>query len=133
MWMEKLGNPIHTSVIHLAGSRGCGRASGISIFGLLSRVQSSCPPGYHKEDDLFRASTGPTIWGCADAAQDAALPSSKRSANGPTLSSAFQRSGASLAVQLVKNPPAMQETWVRSMGWEDPLEKGKATHSSILV
>ena len=35
--------------------------------------------------------------------------------------------------QLVKNPPAMQETWVRSLGWEDPLEKGKATHSSILA
>ena len=35
--------------------------------------------------------------------------------------------------QLVKNPPAMQETWVRSLGWEDPLEKVKATYSSILV
>ena len=35
--------------------------------------------------------------------------------------------------QLVKNPSAMQETWVRSLGWEDPLEKGKATHSSILA
>ena len=35
--------------------------------------------------------------------------------------------------QLVKNLPAMQETWVRSLGWEDPLEKGKATHSSILA
>ena len=34
--------------------------------------------------------------------------------------------------QLVKNPPAMQETWVRSLGWEDPLEKEMATHSSIL-
>ena len=34
--------------------------------------------------------------------------------------------------QLVKNQPAMRETWVRSLGWEDPLEKGKATHSSIL-
>ena len=33
--------------------------------------------------------------------------------------------------QLVKNPSAMQETWVLSLGWEDPLEKGKATHSSI--
>ena len=40
--------------------------------------------------------------------------------------------GASLVSQLVKNPPAMQETWVRSLGWEDPLKKGKATHSSIL-
>ena len=35
--------------------------------------------------------------------------------------------------QLVKNPPAMRETWVRSLSWEDPLEKGKATHSSILA
>ena len=35
--------------------------------------------------------------------------------------------------QLIKNPPAVQETWVRSLGWEDPLEKGKATHSSILA
>ena len=34
---------------------------------------------------------------------------------------------------LVKNPPAMQETWVWSLGWEDPLEKGKATHSGILA
>ena len=40
---------------------------------------------------------------------------------------------ASLVAQLVKNPPAMWETWVRSLGWEDPLEKGKATHSSILA
>ena len=40
---------------------------------------------------------------------------------------------ASLVAQLVKNPPAMQETWVQSLGWEDPLEKGKATHSSILA
>ena len=40
---------------------------------------------------------------------------------------------ASLIVQLVKNLPAMQETWVPSLGWEDPLEKGKATHSSVLV
>ena len=40
---------------------------------------------------------------------------------------------ASLEAQLVKNPPAMRETWVRSLGWEDPLEKGKATHSSSLA
>ena len=35
--------------------------------------------------------------------------------------------------QMVKNTPAMWETWIRSLGWEDPLEKGKATHSSILA
>ena len=40
---------------------------------------------------------------------------------------------ASLVAQLVKNMLAMQETWVRSLGWEDPLEKGKATHSSIVA
>ena len=40
---------------------------------------------------------------------------------------------ASLVAQTVKNLPAMQGTWVRSLGWEDPLEKGMATHSSILV
>ena len=34
---------------------------------------------------------------------------------------------------MVKNPPTIWETWVRSLGWEDPLEKGKATHSSILA
>ena len=34
--------------------------------------------------------------------------------------------------QLVKDPPAVREMWVQSLGWEDPLEKGKATHSSIL-
>ena len=40
---------------------------------------------------------------------------------------------ASLVAWLVKNLPAVRESWVRSMGWEDPLEKGKATHSSILA
>ena len=42
-------------------------------------------------------------------------------------------SWASLVAQLVKNLCAMRETWVQSVGWEDPLEKGKATHSSILA
>ena len=40
---------------------------------------------------------------------------------------------ASLVAQLVKNPPAMRETWVRSLGWEDRLEKEMATHSSVLA
>ena len=39
----------------------------------------------------------------------------------------------SLIAQLVKNPPVMKETLVQLLGWEDPLEKGKATHSSILA
>ena len=45
----------------------------------------------------------------------------------------LQYSWASLLVQLLKNPPAMWETWVQSLGWEDPLENGKATNSSILA
>ena len=38
-----------------------------------------------------------------------------------------------MVAQMVKNLPAMQETWVRSLGWKDPLKKGMATHSSILA
>ena len=40
---------------------------------------------------------------------------------------------ASLVAQIVENPPAMQESWVQPLGWEDPLEEGMATHSSILT
>ena len=40
---------------------------------------------------------------------------------------------ASLVAQMVKDPPTMRETWVRSLGWEDPLEAGMATHSSIIA
>ena len=45
----------------------------------------------------------------------------------------LQYSWASMVAQLVKNTPAMRETWVRSLGWEDSLEKGIATHSNILA
>ena len=45
----------------------------------------------------------------------------------------LQYSWASLVAQTVKNPAAMWETWVRSLSWEDPLEKGKAAHSRILA
>ena len=45
----------------------------------------------------------------------------------------LQYSWASTVTQLVENLPTMRETWVQPLGWEDPLEKGKATHSSILA
>ena len=45
----------------------------------------------------------------------------------------IKKVGASLVAQLVKNLPAMWEAWVPFLGWEDPLEKAKATHSSILT
>ena len=60
------------------------------------------------------------------------IPGSRRSA-GEGIGYPLQCSWASLVAQLVKNPPAMLETWVQSVGWEDPLEEGKATHSSVLA
>ena len=45
----------------------------------------------------------------------------------------LQYSLASVVAQMVKSLPAMQESWVQSLGWEDPLEEGMATHSSILA
>ena len=52
---------------------------------------------------------------------------------GVSLSGLLHSVWASLMVQLVKNPPAMWETWVWSLGWGDPLEKGRVTHSSVLA
>ena len=52
---------------------------------------------------------------------------------GEGIGSPLEYSWASLVAQLVKNPPAMRETWVQSLGWEDPLEEGMATLSSILA
>ena len=77
---------------------------------------------------------------CASAGKESAcnagdpglIPGSGRSA-GEGIGYPLQHSRASLVAQLVKNLSAMWETWVRSLGWEDPLEKGKATHSSILA
>ena len=58
------------------------------------------------------------------------IPGSGRS-TGEGIGYPVQCSLASLVAQLVKNPPAMQETLVQSLGWEDILEKGRASHSSI--
>ena len=60
------------------------------------------------------------------------IPGSGRSA-GEGIGYPLQYSWGSLVAQLVKNPPAVWETWVRSLSWEDSLEKGKTTHSRILA
>ena len=60
------------------------------------------------------------------------IPRSGRSA-GEGIGYPIQYSWASLVAQLVKHPPTMQETWVQSLSFEDLLEKGKVTHSSILA
>ena len=60
------------------------------------------------------------------------IPGSERS-TGEGIDYPLQYTWASLMAQLVKNLPAMRETWAQPLGWEDPLEKGKVTHSSILA
>ena len=67
-----------------------------------------------------------------NAGDSGSIPGSGRFA-GEEIGYSLQYSWASLVAQLVKNPPAMWDTWVPSLGWKDPLEKGKATHSSILA
>ena len=67
-----------------------------------------------------------------NAGDSGSIPGLGRSA-GEGIGYPRQYSWASPVAQLVKNLPAMRETWVQSLGWEDPLQKGKATHSSILA
>ena len=60
------------------------------------------------------------------------IPGSGRS-HGEGTGCPLQYSSASLVAQMVKNVPALQETWVQSLGWDDPLEEDMATHSSVLA
>ena len=67
-----------------------------------------------------------------NAGDPSSIPGSERS-TGEGIGYPLQYAWASLVAQLVKNLPAVWEIHVQSLGWEDPLEKGKATHSSILA
>ena len=67
-----------------------------------------------------------------NARDPSSIPGSGRSP-GEGIGYPLQYSWASLVAQLIKNPPALWETWLPSLDWEDPMEKGKATHSSILA
>ena len=68
----------------------------------------------------------------SNAGGPSSIPGSENSP-GEEIGYPLQYSWASLVTQRVKNPPAMQEAWVRSLGWEDPLEEGMAIHSSTLT
>ena len=83
------------------------------------------------EEEDFRGSSVGKESVCS-AGDPSSIPGSGRSA-GEGTGYQLQCSWASLVAQLVKNQPATWETWVRSLGWEDPLVKEKATHSSILA
>ena len=78
----------------------------------------------------FKSSVGKES--ACNAGDPSLIPGSRRSA-GEGIGYPLQYSWTSLVAQLVKDLPAMWETWVWSLVWEDPLEKGKATHSSILA
>ena len=67
-----------------------------------------------------------------NAGHPSSIPGLERSL-GEGIGYPFQYSWTSLVAQLVKNLPAMWEPWVQSLGWKDPLEKGKATQSNILA
>ena len=106
---------------------------------MISQGLSSCCAEYRFW--RTRVSQGDPLGGndsslCKESTCNAGDPSSisglGRSA-GEGIGYPLQYSGSYLVAQLVKNPPAMRETWVQSLGWEDLLEKGKTTHSSILA
>ena len=80
---------------------------------------------------LFLNSSGGKESTC-NAGDSSSIPGLGRSA-GEGLGYPLQDSWASLVAQIVKNLPPMWETWVQSLGWEDLLEKGRATHSNILA
>ena len=67
-----------------------------------------------------------------NAGDPGSIPGSGRSA-GEGIGYPLQSSWSSLVALLVKNLPAMWETWIWNLGWEDPLEEGKATHSSTVA
>ena len=71
-------------------------------------------------------------WLSANAGDMGSIPGSGRSP-GEGIGYPLQYTWASPVAQMVKDLPAMRETWVRSLSWEDPLEEGMATHSSILA
>ena len=90
----------------------------------------SCWQFFKDWPDIICSSAGKES--TCNASDHSSIPGLGRSP-GEGIGSPLQDSWAFLVAQTVKNPPAMWETWVRSQGWEDPLEEGIATHSSILA
>ena len=109
---------------------------GHSYKGLRFKYFSTEHPRSHWQRTGTRAVTGKTvcvITGTSFSPFSQTNPLKRSKAFIKTPLNYFLPDQGSLVAQLVKNPPAMQETWVWSLGWEDPLKKGKATHSSILA
>ena len=97
-------------------------------------------PGSGKSPGIFRTQgSNPALLHCRQTLYHLSYQGSPGSITGAGRSTAegigypLQCSWASIVAQSVKNPSAMRETWIRSLGWQNPLEKGKATHSNILA
>ena len=93
-------------------------------------IQQQMPCGYPFCTGFPHSSVGKES--TCNAGYPVSIPGSGRSP-GERIGYPLQYSWASLVAQLAKNPPAMWETWVQSVSWENPLEKGKAAHSNILA
>ena len=130
-----MATPILAALWHVGALRGGMEHSGV-VRGLLFPDQGSNPGSLHWECEVI--ATGPPGKSCKHFLKESTFISSLRDiSQSPKANEQLSKyslcTQASLVAQLVKNPPVMQETWVRSLGWEDPLEKGKAAHSSILA
>ena len=86
---------------------------------------------YIQKNDSFPGSSAGKESACK-AGDPGSIPGLGRSP-GEGIGYPLQYSWASLVTQMIKNPPALWEDWIRSLGWEDPLEEGMATDSSILA
>ena len=97
----------------------------------LLQVPRYCMMYWGKGNEAASRSTViPTSWREREVDQENTMDGVGKMLRGTHL---FLVLNSSLVAQMVKNLPAMQETWVRSLGWEDLLEKGMATHSNILA
>ena len=130
-----MATPILAALWSVGALRGGMEHSGV-VRGILFPDQGSNPGSLHWECEVI--ATGPPGKSCKHFLKESTFISSLRDiSQSPRANEQLSKyslcTQASLVAQLVKNPPVMQETWVRSLGWEDPLEKGKAAHSSILA
>ena len=95
----------------------------------MATLSNPMPGKFHRQ----RNSAGYSPWGCKESATTGHFSTSGPAPAVGTTDTPTPPPLVLLETQTVKNPPAMQENWVRSLGWKDPLEKGMATHSSVLA
>ena len=137
-WVRRTVKPISLNKEKRGATRGVAPASPLTSLRDARQVSPSgslCSPLWKVNTQGYCEGSPDSSVGKESAchAEDASsIPGLERLA-GEGIGHPLQCSWASLLTQLVKNLPATQETWIRSLGWKDPLEKAKATHSSVLA